>query len=146
MKTIGIAILLAGAASSGIGGGLIDFGWGLSPSEVATRSGGKAPEGSSAAWAMPGKYKLGNVGTTMLMGEEMNAGFYYIEDALAQVRMAKNTPCPAMRDTLKAKFGAPIDEADFPSGYSATWRDEASSTEVRHFASGECKVFLIRID
>ena len=152
MNTLILLGLLGAATTPQIASGMIDYGWSMTPAEVATRSKGDIPEGKGGLWIAFKdydknlEYQAGNVGQITIFDKQMETGFYYTDGKLGQIRTYRKEACPDFRTKLKAKFGKPVIESEYSSGYSATWIDAASNTEIRHMASGECRVFFVKID
>ena len=152
MKFLAIAAMMAAASTSQIAGGLIDYSWGMTPEQVATSSNGAIPLGDGGLWIDSRdpenrlEYKARNTGTITVFDRTMETGYYYIDEKLAQIRTYRKEACPDFRTKLKARYGDPVKEEEYSSGYYATWIDAASKTEIRHSASGECRVFFVRIE
>ncbi|NCP18750.1 MAG: hypothetical protein GW855_06285 [Erythrobacter sp.] len=153
MKFLGMVAMVAAASSAQVAGGLIDYSWGMTPAQVLEHSEGTLKEGRSGSGFIDFRdydngidYKVGNVGTITIFDRTMDTGFYYSDGKLGQIRTYRKEACPDFRFKLKARYGEPTKESDYPSGYYATWIDAASKTEIRLMASTDCRVFLVRKD
>lgn len=152
MKAAILTLLLAAAGPSQIASGMIDYSWTMSPTQVAARSKGDIPEGKGGPWIAFKdydrglEYEAGNVGQITIFDKLMETGFYYSDGKLGQIRTYRKEACPDFGAKLKAKFGAPAEEANYSGDYYATWIDAASNTEIQLKATGECRVFFVKID
>ena len=152
MKAAILTLLLAAAGPSQIASGMIDYSWTMSPAQVAARSKGTIPEGKGGLWIAfkdydkGVEYQAGNVGQITIFDKLMETGFYYAGGKLGQVRTYRKEACPDFGTKLKARFGAPVKEADYSGDYYATWIDPASNTEIRLSASSDCRVFFVKVD